>query len=83
MSRTTSFSPRAATFSGSAQGPAGLGALNVPSSSQRSCQEVSICCAIAAVYRNGFSDVCSLMSSLSSLLGLGKRKPLAQEGKPR
>ena len=49
MSRTMSFSPRAATFSGSAHGPAGLGALNVPSSSQRSCQEVSICCAIAAV----------------------------------
>ncbi len=49
MSSTTSFSPRDSTRSGSAHGPAGLGALKVPASSQRSCHAISMACAMRAV----------------------------------
>ncbi len=48
MSITKSFS-RPATFSGSASGPAGLGASKVRSASQRSCQRRSSSLASAAV----------------------------------
>ena len=46
---STYFFGRAATFSGSAIGPAGFGASKVPSASQRSCHRASISPAIAAV----------------------------------
>ena len=49
MSSTTSFSPRDRTFLGSAHGPAGLGALKVPASSQRSCHAISMSWAMRAV----------------------------------
>src|SRR5262245_19559452 len=49
MSRTNIIG-RPATSSGSANGPAGLGAAKVPSASHRSCQRDSISAASPAVY---------------------------------
>ncbi len=43
----------ATSAAGSARSPAGLGAWNVPSFSQMSCQRDSISAARAALYRNG------------------------------
>ena len=48
MSITKSFSPAAATASGSAHGPAGLGAAKTASASHRSCHAASMRAASAA-----------------------------------
>src|SRR6056297_2454398 len=68
MSSTNSLSPRAATPSVSARGPAGLGVSKVAWSIHQSCHRSSMSCARPAVYRWGGASSPAVGEVVTSLI---------------